>query len=43
MRENRLSGSEGGGTETNQFLLPLSGGRTKWLNRKLSFSTPPER
>ena len=25
MRENRLSGSEGGGTEANQFLLPLSG------------------
>jgi hypothetical protein len=25
MRENRLSGSEGGGTEPNQFLLPLSG------------------
>ena len=24
MRENRLSGSEGGGTEANQFLLPLS-------------------
>jgi len=23
MRENRLSGSEGGGTEANQFLLPL--------------------
>lgn len=27
MRENRLSGSEGGGTEANQFLLPLSGPR----------------
>ena len=27
MRENRLSGSEGGGTEANQFLLPLSGRR----------------
>jgi hypothetical protein len=24
MRENRLSGSEGGGTETNQSFLPLS-------------------
>jgi len=23
MRENRLSGSEGGGTESNQFSLPL--------------------
>lgn len=29
MRENRLSGSEGGGTEANQFLLPLSGARKK--------------
>ncbi len=25
MRETRLSGSEGGGTETNRFSLPLSG------------------
>ena len=25
MRENRQSGSEGGGTETNRFSLPLSG------------------
>lgn len=25
MRENRLSGSEGGGAETNQSFLPLSG------------------
>ena len=24
MRENRLSGSEGGGTEPNRFSLPLS-------------------
>ena len=24
MRENRLSGSEGGGTEANQSFLPLS-------------------
>lgn len=24
MRENRSSGSEGGGTELNRFLLPLS-------------------
>lgn len=24
MRENRQSGSEGGGTETNRFFLPLS-------------------
>ena len=24
MRENRQSGSEGGGTETNRFSLPLS-------------------
>ena len=24
MRENRLSGSEGGGNETNRFSLPLS-------------------
>jgi len=27
MRENRLSGSEGGGIEFNRFSLPLSGGR----------------
>ena len=32
MRENRLSGSEGGGTEANQFLLPLSGRR--WRNQQ---------
>jgi hypothetical protein len=25
MRENRTYGSEGGGTETNRFSLPLSG------------------
>ena len=25
MRENRQSGSEGGGTETNRFSLPLYG------------------
>ena len=25
MRENRLYGSEGGGTELNRFSLPLSG------------------
>jgi hypothetical protein len=24
MRENRLSGSEGGGSESNRFSLPLS-------------------
>jgi hypothetical protein len=32
MRENRLSGSEGGGTEANQFLLPLSGARKTLTN-----------
>ena len=29
MRENRQSGSEGGGTETNRFSLPLSKGKTQ--------------
>jgi len=29
MRENRLSGSEGGGTEFNRFSLPLSKPRTE--------------
>ena len=33
MRENRLSGSEGGGTEANQFLLPLSGMASLVLGR----------
>ena len=27
MRENRQSGSEGGGAEANRLSLPLSGGR----------------
>jgi hypothetical protein len=27
MRENRLSGSEGGGIESNRFSLPLSGAK----------------
>gem|GEM_PF-6795155 len=30
MRENRQSGSEGGGTENNRFSLPLSGRRVGW-------------
>ena len=34
MRENRLSGSEGGGTEANQFLLPLSGARKKLTDNR---------
>jgi len=29
MRENRTYGSEGGGTETNRFSLPLSNARSK--------------
>ena len=33
MRENRLSGSEGGGTEANQFLLPLSGRASRFMRR----------
>jgi len=36
MRENRPSGSEGGGTETNQFLLPLS------TVKRFGFSIRPE-
>ena len=33
MRENRLSGSEGGGTEANQFLLPLSVRAPRFMHR----------
>jgi hypothetical protein len=40
MRENRLSGSEGGGTEPNQFLLPLSGGTASVLRRANDGSRP---
>ena len=39
MRENRLSGSEGGGTEANQFLLPLSGGGAFFVKRSKSITS----
>lgn len=32
MRENRTYGSEGGGTETNRFSLPLSEKRDTYLS-----------
>jgi len=35
MRENRLSGSEGGGAETNRFFLPLSL-RARYGRKKLA-------
>ena len=34
MRENRLSGSEGGGAETNRFFLPLYIASQLMINRR---------
>ena len=50
MRENRQSGSEGGGTETNRFSLPLSRHAGKWMGfstgsgpQRLAGETPTSR
>ena len=42
MRENRLSGSEGGGAESNRLFLPLSSTKMLILETPAQADAPPK-